>query len=1163
MLTEDQQWQVINSHFRHVGHATHQIQGMEHFLKELLPHIVQENETIELKVQNQIHRIHVLGVKVLPPNFKETKEGVVHPIDAHEARIRGLTMTTPVFTNLEHEVLSYKKPLEEAKESTDTELEKNELEKNELEKNELVSHTKRKYMDVPLCRIPAMVGVQYHPHDEPSKNECPYDEGGYFIVNGNEKVLIPQLKLRVNIPFVWPGKSPGKFLYNAEVRSLHATRYRSTSTMNIKLTDHKQGQLPVLIGFVPFVSKSYSSASSYSQLEIPLFYLYRILGIYDVEEVVRLVNQPEPDSEIEAIVRHTLSLADDKNREQILDWVGINGTKEKTKEKQRKYVMHIFVNEFMPHLGMNEEPETMKQKAWFLSYMVRKLVRVYLKKQPVDDRDSYKNKRLDTAAPLLAVLFRQLYRLFVKSFKLSVTKAIESGKTYISILDYINSSKITSALRYHFGTGNWSLQKNKQTGVVQQLARMTRATTNSHLRRLGTPMINKEGKSTVPRMIHKDDYGINCLVETPEGSPVGLVKNLALLTHIAIGSPGHLLEEYIRELFTFDSMDEAGSVVFVNAIMVGKIQDPHAFVETMLTLRRCEDIPFDTSIVLDPHDNNVLIYTDAGRCLRPLFVLKNMHKFAALYDQCSLQELWPQLRCNGCIEFVDKMEEAGYCVAMRPNEVESHHTHLEIHPCAMFGLVGNDEVFPERNQAPRNMYQASMGKQAIGIPTLNYQQRMDLSQLTLDYPQKPLVTTRFQGIRKQGALPSGQELIVAIMAYGGFNQEDAVLINQSALDRGLLRITKYTTYTDEILDRGTEEETFILPPETAKNRHKSSAYAKLEPGHFTPAIGTKVDEGDVIIAKTMSIVEVDENGNQMEVKRCKSKVVDKGNGGYVDNVMVTTNADGNMKVLVKLRKSKIPIIGDKNSSRHGQKGTIGMTYRQEDLPFTANGMVPDMIVNPNAIPSRMTIGQLMECLLSKVCALKGCYGDGTAFRRVSAEEIADELQAQGYGKWGYERMICGMTGVMLDVPIFMGPTHYQRLKHRVEDKVASRAKGKRIILTRQPIEGRSNGGGLRFGEMERDTLLSHGVVNFLKDRLFYNSDPYSVPVCRRCGLIGIPESSKKFGETVYSKPRCANASCHGKCERVEMPYSMKLLMQELMGMHLALRLRLKKKEDVV
>lgn len=358
----------------------------------------------------------------------------------------------------------------------------------------------------------------------------------------------------------------------------------------------------------------------------------------------------------------------------------------------------------MPHLGMNEEPETFQQKIWYLAYMIRKVIRVYLKKQPVDDRDSYKNKRLDTAAPLLAVLFRQIYRNFIKNVKLSMMKAIQSGKTYVSVLDHINPSKITSALRYHFATGNWSLQsKTKQTGVVQQLARMTRAATNSHLRRIGTPMVNKDGKSTIPRMIHVDDYGINCIVETPEGAPVGLVKNLALLTHVAIGSSGVLLESYLQELLELTPVRGPGTVVFINGRMIGKVLQPDHVLTSLRALRQCEDLPFDTSIVKDPYDGNIMIYTDAGRCLRPVFVLSNLHKFEALYQSCSTQDLWPTLRCHGVVEYLDKMEEANCCVAMKMEEVEAYHTHVEIHPSAMFGLTGNDEVFPERNQAPRNM----------------------------------------------------------------------------------------------------------------------------------------------------------------------------------------------------------------------------------------------------------------------------------------------------------------------------------------------------------------------------------------------------------------------------------------------------------------------------
>jgi DNA-directed RNA polymerase II subunit RPB2 len=1465
---EDVQWRVINSHFETYGHAHHQIEGMEHFMKALLPHIVKEQETISLEVGRQKHLIHIKNVTIVPPNFKEVKEGMVHAMTSHEARKRGLDLTTPVLMTLEHEIQSFN------------------------EEEELMSHTITPYVDVPLCRIPAMVGMRYAGYED--RSVSPYDEGGYFVINGIEKVLIPQLKLRINIPFVWNGRSPGKYLWMGEVRSCHPTKYRSTSTLKVCLAQPKKGKkIPTLVSLVPFVSKGSTP------LEIPLRYMFRILLVDDVDAIVALVD----DADTNEILRHSLE-ADDKTKEDILDWVGVNGTKEKTKEKQRKYVMHIFVNEYFPHLGMNENPDTLQRKAWFLAYMCRRVIRVHLGKEKVDDRDSYKIKRLDGPGPLLAVLFRQHYRNFIKQFKMSVTRDIESGKTYVSILDHINSSRITAALLYHFKTGNWSLvSKTKYTGVVQQLSRITRAATNSHLRRLGTPMVNKDGKSTIPRMIHADDFGINCIVETPEGAPVGLVKNLALVTYLAIGSSAELLERHIKEVFTIEPMGAADipTMVFVNGYMIGKTKDPDTLVEQLIELRRCEDIPFDTTVLQNPVDGHVLVYSDCGRCIRPVYVLKNLYKFSSLYARCSSHELWLQLRVHGVIEYLDKMEENARClVAMRPEEVEPYHTHLELHPSVMFGLTGCEEVFPERNQAPRNMYQASMGKQAIGVSTLNYQDRFDMHQLVLDYPQRPLVTTRIQGIRKQGALPSAQEVVVAIMCYGGFNQEDAVLINQSALDRGLFSTTKYVVYTDDLGDRGTEDETFCNPSDIPqlKNKNGAANYSKLEEDGFV-AVGVKVEPNDVIIGKVMTSVEVDEFGNQVEVKRCKSTVVKKGDGGYIEKVMLTSNRDGNPMVRVKIRSRKVPIIGDKlcvptshyvltdrgwvqmkditlrhkvatlrngnvldyvcptakyeyqcmeeelyhldcqqikitctkqhmlyvqkrgkrifdfvraeeafgkrvrhkkdarndkadqpmvhlrgftsgnicsypmdgflqllgafvsdgyvdvgkkhrriavcmvkqrkkmflckaldtmgihynirpdrvlignrysevidffevlyttgaankylpslvwtlsqrqsivlmnallqgaayftsskelaedvqrlalhcgwsgnitlckkqghvsylkgrkitsnfdglrvgivkkknhpqvnhghvhrqteeyirfsgavgcievpgtnlffykastysppcwtgNSSRHGQKGTIGMTYRQEDMPFGLDVMTPDIIVNPNALPSRMTIGQLMECLLSKTCAISGAYGDGTAFRRVSAEDIADELQSHGFHRYGNQVMHNGFTGEMIETDIFIGTTCYQRLKHRVEDKVHARAKGRTTLLTRQPSEGRSNEGGLRFGEMERDALLSHGSTQFILDRLFHCSDPYSIPVCDRCGLIGVPASNKQFGATIHTKARCCNRSCHGTCWTINIPYSMKLLLQEIQAMGVVMRLRLKKTDD--
>ena len=408
-------------------------------------------------------------------------------------------------------------------------------------------------------------------------------------------------------------------------------------------------------------------------------------------------------------------------------------------------------------------------------------------------------------------------------------------------------------------------------------------------------------------------------METPEGAPVGLVKNLALLTYLAIGTNGRRLEEHLRESFNFLPMSDesVSTVVFLNGRMIGKTRKPNDLVDDLIFMRRCEDIPFDCSILRNAKDGHVLIYTDCGRCLRPVYVLKNMYKFQSIYEQYDLSQLWLQLRVNGVIEYLDKMEETTHCyVAMSVEEIQDFHTHLELHPSVMFGLTGNDIVFPERNQAPRNMYQASMGKQAIGVSTLNYRDRFDLHQLVLDYPQRPLVTTKFQGIRKQGALPSGQECIVAIMCYGGFNQEDALIVNQSALDRGLFSTTKYVVYTAEIDDR--EDETFCNPVEIAnvKNKNGSANYSKLDVDGFIE-VGVRVEKNDVIIGKVMTCLEVDDEGNQIETKRCKSIVVKKGDGGTVDSVIITSNRDGNPMVRVKIRAKKTPIVGDKLSSRHG------------------------------------------------------------------------------------------------------------------------------------------------------------------------------------------------------------------------------------------------------
>lgn len=574
---------------------------------------------------------------------------------------------------------------------------------------------------------------------------------------------------------------------------------------------------------------------------------------------------------------------------------------------------------------------------------------------------------------------------------------------------------------------------------------------------------------------------------------------------------------------------------------------------------------------------------------------------------------WDALIHAGLIEYLDCEEEETAMIAMsvedlqdalRPTSPQNddeekdeaytrRYTHCEIHPAMILGVSASIIPFPDHNQSPRNTYQSAMGKQAMGIYSANYQFRMDTIANLLYYPQKPLVTTRAMSYIHFRELPAGQNAIVAIACYTGYNQEDSVIMNQSAIDRGLFRSFLYHTYQDserKILNQQSNattnvirkdplnnpssagnwpagRESFAKPERALVSKMKpSAAYEKIDAADGLAVPGVRVSGQDVLIGKVIPAMNPVSSTTPAPIVNNPAAAVqqqaffdasttvkggglDEGTeaGGFVDSVVLTTNGEGCRLAKVRVRTARIPQMGDKFASRHGQKGTIGITYRQEDMPFSAAGMTPDIIVNPHAIPSRMTIGHLVECLLGKVAALRGEEGDATPFTTVTVEGISQALMAAGYQQRGFEVLYCGHTGRKLRAQIFFGPTYYQRLKHMVDDKIHARARGPVQLLTRQPVEGRSRDGGLRFGEMERDCMLSHGASQFLKERLFDVSDAYRVFVCKWCGMIVQANLSKGTFEC---------RSCKNKTEiaQVNLPYAFKLLCQELMSMNIAPRL---------
>jgi DNA-directed RNA polymerase II subunit RPB2 len=913
--------------------------------------------------------------------------------------------------------------------------------------------------------------------------------------------------------------------------------------MHISMQHNKT---PSAVVAVPFVS-----------CPIHVYVAFRINGMVEVDDMIRVVMRGDEDAEMMETLRYIFMNNNefiDMTLDEIYQWVGKHGSKEFSADRRKRYVSHIFHNEFLPHLGMRRDcKQTYDTKCMYLAYMLRKLLNVFMGRTLCDDRDNYKNKRLETVGTLMGILFRQLYRNFLRTFKLSLFKSIESNK-YINVVDAINSRRMTSAMRYHFATGNWSVSKNvhshaSQNGVVQILNRMSHVSTRSQIMRLNTP-INRDGKCAAPRQLHYSHWGINCPSETPEGQSCGLVKNLCIATHIRVGCKSTAIVRLVRiacESLLGDNMEGYG--VQVNGTILGftdRVEEIHM---RILAMRRNQAIPVDVSIEIQRDDRMFIIHSDSGCCMRPVLRRDKLHLLASL-GELDTMVMWKTIVSWKLIDYIDKAEEESLVVATCASEITPETTHVEIHQCVMLGLCTALIPFSDHNQAPRNMYQAAMGKQAIGLPILNYRQRVDLYNHIITCPQLPLVTTTVERNIGTMGLPMGQEAIVAIACYTGYNQEDSLLMNKSALDRGLFRSMIYRTYKDEEKGKNNDSERFCFVDCNVCTKMKRANYDKINRRDGIVNTGEVLQANDIIIGKVMRTSEIGKDGNR-QIQRDRSVILKNNEHGVVDNVYLSSTLEGMKSVRIRTRAMRTPNVGDKFSSRHGQKGTIGRILLHEDMPFcTKTGVVPDVIVNPNAVPSRMTIGQLLECLVGKAACFQGQREDGTPFDPSrSSEHFMDMLQQNGYQRHGNERMINGMTGAIMQASVFIGTTYYQKLRHMVEDKIHSRSKGPMQIMTRQPMEGRARGGGLRFGEMERDAIVSHGASHVLRDRLFEQSDSFDAVVCKQCGMLCRHSISSKSG----GHCDLCNAS---DTVSVKNPYAFKLLMQELMALHIAPKLNL-------
>ena len=1004
--------------------------------------------------------------------------------------------------------------------------------------------------------------------------ECRFDAGGYFIINGSEKTVIAQERAAENRVMCFNiKKNNNKWSWLAEIKSIPDFKCISPKQINVLICSKNNGfGHPIQIQ-IPRIKQP-----------IPIFILFRALGINSDKEISSYIILNYKDEKMKKMLFALKASIIEANayltREDALNYIvsfamytPINMEKEEGMQKKKEFTQNVLENDLFPHCP------TEKQKIYFLGYMINKLLKTSFGWRKCDDRDSYMNKRIDLTGTLLNNLFRNYFNKVVKDMSKQVIREINNGswrstENFLGIINRTNiykiikSTTIENGIKRALATGDFGVKNSNsnKVGVAQVLNRLTYVSSLSHLRRVNTP-IDKSGKLIPPRKLHGTSWGYLCPAETPEGAPVGVVKNLSYLAHITIRVNSKIiydiLESKIQDIDECAPDELYGRVkIIINGAWIGVCDEPYKLYQFLKMKKSDGIINIYTSIIFDTLALELRICTDAGRLTRPLLKVKNNELLIddGISERIFNDELkWDDYTLNheldeSIMEYLDPEEQNYSMICMKEDELTKtkdkfkkfNYTHCEIHPSTIFGLLASCIPYPEHNQSPRNTYQCAMGKQAMGMYVTNFDNRMDKTAYILTTPMRPLVDTRIMNFIKLNRIPSGSMVMVAIMCYSGYNQEDSIIFNQGALDRGLFNATIYHSDKDEDKKIHGDEEIRCKPDITKTKGMKFGNYNKLNSKGVIPE-NTLVENKDIILGKVIPIKENRNDHTKVIKYQDHSKAHRTTEECYIDKNYVHRNGDGYMFAKVRIRTNRKPTIGDKFSSRHGQKGTIGIVLPEKDMPFDENGIRPDIIINPHAIPSRMTIGQLKETLLGMVLLELGLFGDGTSFNDLPISEICKLLAKNGYHSKGNSVLMNGMTGEQLETSIFIGPAFYQRLKHMVNDKAHARGEGPMVVLTRQPAEGRSREGGLRYGEMERDGMMAHGCSRFTKGRLYDSSDKFHVYTCKKCGMIAVYNDEKN----IHHCNVCDNRTAFS---RVNIPYALKLLTQELITMNIVPRM---------
>ncbi|AJT98499.1 Ret1p [Saccharomyces cerevisiae YJM1356] len=1107
--TAQDKWHLLPAFLKVKGLVKQHLDSFNYFVDTDLKKIIKANQLILSDVDPEFYLKYV-DIRVGKKSSSSTKDYLTPP---HECRLRDMTYSAPIYVDIEY-----------------------------TRGRNIIMHK-----DVEIGRMPIMLRSNkciLYDADESKMaklNECPLDPGGYFIVNGTEKVILVQEQLSKNRIIVEADEKKG--IVQASVTS--STHERKSKTYVIT----KNGKI-------------YLKHNSIAE-EIPIAIVLKACGILSDLEIMQLVcGNDSSYQDIFAVNLEESSKLDIYTQQQALEYIG---AKVKTMRRQKLTILQegieAIATTVIAHLTV--EALDFREKALYIAMMTRRVVMVMYNPKMIDDRDYVGNKRLELAGQLISLLFEDLFKKFNNDFKLSIDKVLKKpnrAMEYDALLSInVHSNNITSGLNRAISTGNWSLKRFKmeRAGVTHVLSRLSYISALGMMTRISS-QFEKSRKVSGPRALQPSQFGMLCTADTPEGEACGLVKNLALMTHITTDDEEEPIKKlcYVLGVEDITLIDSASLHlnygVYLNGTLIGSIRFPTKFVTQFRHLRRTGKVSEFISIYSNSHQMAVHIATDGGRICRPLIIVsdgqsrvKDIHLRKLLDGELDFDDFLKL----GLVEYLDVNEENDSYIALYEKDIVPSMTHLEIEPFTILGAVAGLIPYPHHNQSPRNTYQCAMGKQAIGAIAYNQFKRIDTLLYLMTYPQQPMVKTKTIELIDYDKLPAGQNATVAVMSYSGYDIEDALVLNKSSIDRGFGRCETRRKTTTVLKRYANHTQDIIGGMRVDENGDPIWQHQSLGPDGLGE-VGMKVQSGQIYINKSVPTNSADApnpNNVNVQTQYREAPVIYRGpEPSHIDQVMMSVSDNDQALIKVLLRQNRRPELGDKFSSRHGQKGVCGIIVKQEDMPFNDQGIVPDIIMNPHGFPSRMTVGKMIELISGKAGVLNGTLEYGTCFGGSKLEDMSKILVDQGFNYSGKDMLYSGVTGECLQAYIFFGPIYYQKLKHMVLDKMHARARGPRAVLTRQPTEGRSRDGGLRLGEMERDCVIAYGASQLLLERLMISSDAFEVDVCDKCGLMG------------YSG-WCTTCKSAENIIKMTIPYAAKLLFQELLSMNIAPRLRL---EDI-